>query len=94
MVNLKMTEQEALDCHEKAQELQAEGRHAEAAAGFEKAVAYFAEAEGPRSPDLANVLDDYAESLLALCRYEDAERAARQASEIVSSLLDLLVPRK
>ena len=85
-----MTEQEALESHARAQELQVAGRHAEALERIGQAAAYFAETEGPHSPDLANILDDSAESLLALCQYEEAERAARQAHEIIDQVRDLL----
>src|ERR1039457_1201576 len=78
-----MTEDEALDIHAQAQELQAEGRHAEALAGLERAAQYFAAAEGAQSPDLANVLADWSESLLALCRYTEAEEMVRRAQEIL-----------
>ncbi len=85
-----MTEQEALESHARAQELQTEGRHAEALDRIRQAADYFAETEGPHSPDLANILDDSAESLLALCQYEEAERAARQAHEIIEHVQDSL----
>jgi tetratricopeptide (TPR) repeat protein len=83
-------EQDALESHAWAQELQAAGKHAEALEQIAHALTYFAAAEGPHSPDLANILDDSAESHLALCQYEQAERAARQAHEIVEHVRDAL----
>ena len=85
-----MTEQEALDLHAAAQEQQADGQHAEAVEGFEKAAEYFAVADGAQSPDLANVLDDWADSLLGLCRYEEALSKASQAKEILDAIRDQL----
>src|SRR5712671_379515 len=85
-----MTEQEALKCHDRGQQAQAAGRHAEAIAQFDLAAEYFAEAEGEQSPDLANVLADQADSLLDLCRYAEAEQTARRGKEIADSVRDLL----
>jgi tetratricopeptide (TPR) repeat protein len=87
-----ITEQQALELHARAQELQSEGRHNEALPGLQLAAEYFAAAEGSQSPDLANVLTDWSESLLALCRYYEAEEKARQGKEILYSIRDLLDP--
>lgn len=80
------TDQEAIEKHELAQQLQAEGNHAEALLLFEPVAAHFRSADGDNSPDLANVLLDTADSLLAVCRYEEAERAAREAKDILVPL--------
>ena len=81
-----MTEQQALGCHESAQLLQGLDRHEEALSKLRAAAGYFLATEGAQSPDLANVLADEAESLLALCRYAEAEQAARQATGILEPL--------
>jgi len=70
--------------------MQGDGLHQEAVAEFARAGAYFAAADGEQSPDLANVLMDEAESLLALCRYDAAEQRARRAREIVLGIAPLL----
>src|SRR5436190_14411096 len=85
-----MTEQEALECHDRGQQAQAAGRHTEAIAQFELAAEYFAAAEGEQSPDLANVMADQADSLLELCRYQEAERTARRGKELLDAVRDLL----
>src|ERR1019366_232176 len=85
-----MTESQALESHERGQQLQGEGLHQEAVAEFVRVADYFAIAEGEQSPDLANVLMDEAESLLALCRYDEAQLRARRAKEIVVGVQDLL----
>jgi tetratricopeptide (TPR) repeat protein len=85
-----MTESEALQCHERGQQMQGEGLHAEAVVQFALAAEYFAVAEGEQSPDLANVLMDETESLLALCRYDEAEESARRAKDIVAAIEHLL----
>jgi len=87
-----ITESEALESHERAQELQTQGRHAEALPFLERAADYFASAEGPTSPDLANVLTDWSESLMALCRYVEAEEKARRGKAILDAIRDLLDP--
>lgn len=96
-----MTEDEALNEHGLAQEYQDAGRHGDAVPLLERVSAYFAEADGPHSPDLANVLCDLADSCLALCRYDDAETSARRAAEILRQTREqfddetrlMLVPR-
>ena len=87
-----MTEQEALGLHEQAQQLQAGGEHEKAIAAFSLVAAYFEESEGPQSPDLANILDDRAESLLELCRYADAGVDAKRALDIVEAVAPFLDP--
>jgi hypothetical protein len=42
-----MTGQQALDCHAQGQQLQTEGQHEQAIPQFERAAAYFADADGP-----------------------------------------------
>jgi tetratricopeptide (TPR) repeat protein len=84
-----MTEEQALERHARAQQLQCEGRHEEALAELEAAAGYF-EGENPQSPDLANALADWSESLIAVCRYAEAEQKARRAKEIVAAVRDLL----
>lgn len=96
-----MTEEQALDEHSLAQERQDAGEHAVAVPLLERVAAYFAEADGEMSPDLANVLCDLADSCLALCRYDDAESAAHRAARILRATREqfdddtrlLLVPR-
>lgn len=85
-----MTESQALTCHECGRQLQSEGLDLEALAEFARATEFFAVADGERSPDLANILMDEADSLLALCRYEEAERSARRAKGIVAEIQELL----
>jgi tetratricopeptide (TPR) repeat protein len=87
-----MTESEALDAHSRGQQLQDEGRHQDAIPLLTAAAAWFEEAEGNESLDLANILGDYSESLLALCRYDEAERVSSRARGIVSKVADLLDP--
>lgn len=89
---LPVTEEEALAAHSQAQQWQLEGRHREAAAAFEPVAAFFANAEGEASPDLANVLIDWSESLQALCKYQDAEEKARRGKTILYELRDRLDP--
>lgn len=96
-----MTEDQALAAHALAQEHQEAGLHAESVPLLERVASYFAGAEGESSPDLANVLCDLADSFLALCRYDDAEAAARRAAGILRATREqfdaetrlLLVPR-
>jgi hypothetical protein len=52
--------EEALERVERAHGLQLDGRHPEALDCLEPAVAYFAENDGPQSPDRANLLLDQA----------------------------------
>src|SRR4051812_20965724 len=85
-----MTEQDALECHERGQQAQTEGRHKEAIAQFELACEYFEAADGAESPDLANVLGDWGDSLIELCRYREAEPIARRAKEILTDIRDRL----
>jgi len=85
-----MNEEEALAIHFHAQELQGRGLHAQALPELEKAALYFIAAEGPQSPDLANVLADCSESLQALCRFEEAEEKAREAKDILDAVQSLL----
>ena len=85
-----MTEQEALNCHERGQQAQADGRHEPALAHLQLAAQYFEAEEGVESPDLANILADQADSLLELCRYQEAEGVARRAKEIVDGIRDRL----
>lgn len=87
-----MIEQEALECHARAQDLQSQGRHAAALTELERAAQYFADTEGDASPDLANILADLAETLSGLCRYREAEEKARQAKEIIEKIRRLLDP--
>ena len=87
-----MLEPEALDLHTHSQQLQSEGRHQDALALLTQVAAYFEEAEGPASPDLANVLADQADSCLELCRYSDAERLARRSKGILVPLAAELDP--
>ena len=96
-----MTESEALDAHAHAQQLQESGQHEDAVSLLSGVAAWFAETEGEQSPDLANILADQAESLLALCRYREAAQVSGRAQEIacgVSKDLDpesraILLPR-
>src|SRR5262245_6764045 len=85
-----MNEQEALNWHERGQQAQAGGCHEPALAPLGPAAEYFEAAEGPDSPDLANILADQADSLLELCRYQEAEGIARRAKEILDSIRDRL----
>src|SRR5260221_412072 len=85
-----MTEREALECHNRGQQAQAEGRHEEAIAHFELASEYFEAADGAESPDLANVLADLGDSLIELCRYREAEPIVRRAKEILDAIRDRL----
>ena len=57
-----MTEQQALECHDRGQQAAAEGRHEQAIAAFQSAAEYFEDAEGRDSPDLANILADRVDS--------------------------------
>lgn len=86
------SEHQALELHARVQELQSEGRHEEALAGLEWVARYFTRAEGTSSPDLANVLTDWSESLLALCRYIEAEEKARHGKQILDAIRELLAP--
>ena len=87
-----MTEAEALELHSRAQELQSAGRHAQASGILARVAGYFESEEGPDSLDLANVLADWAESLSALCLYQEAEAAARRSTQILDRLEHLLDP--
>lgn len=87
---LVMTEQQALEWHARAQRDQDQGRHQRAESRLARVARYFESADGIESPDLANVLADQAESLLALCRYREAEQSARRAREIVLAISDRL----
>jgi tetratricopeptide (TPR) repeat protein len=79
-----MTESQALERHQLGQELQSTGHHAAAIAELAQAAAWFAAADGERSPDLANILMDSTDSLLALCQYAEAEQTARRAHTILT----------
>jgi tetratricopeptide (TPR) repeat protein len=87
-----MTESEALDTHARAQQLQEEGRHEAALPLLTAAATWFVGAEGEHSPDLANILTDHAESLLALCRYDEAERVSSRARTSACHIAELLDP--
>jgi len=87
-----MTESQAIHHHERGQQLQTTGDHIQAVAEFAQAATWFAEAEGEQSPDLANVLMDYTDSLLALCQYAEAEQTARRAQTIFTAVADQLDP--
>jgi tetratricopeptide (TPR) repeat protein len=81
-----------LDTHTEAKALQAEGRHEEALSSFERAAQYFAATEEAPSPNLAYILTDWSQSLLALCRYAEAEEKARRGKEILNGIRHLLDP--
>jgi tetratricopeptide (TPR) repeat protein len=81
-----MNEEQALSSHAEGQQLQSEGKHELALDRFAQAAAYFESADGPESPDLANVLADQAQACLFLCRFRDAERLARKMKEIVDTI--------
>jgi len=87
-----MTESQALKHHERGQELQSTGDHATAIDELAQAAAWFAAAEGEQSPDLANVLMDTTDSLLALCHYVEAEQTARRAHTILTAIASQLDP--
>jgi tetratricopeptide (TPR) repeat protein len=94
-----MTETQALRLHARAQDLSDAGNHRRALAALDRVADYFRSIDAPA--DLANIEDDRVESLLGLCRYKDAEAAARRAVKLltpVAHLLDretagLLLPR-
>jgi len=85
-----MTESQAIHHHERGQQLQAAGDHTQAITEFAQAATWFEEAEGEQSADLANVLMDYTDSLLALCHYAEAEQTARRAHTIFTAVADQL----
>jgi tetratricopeptide (TPR) repeat protein len=81
-----MTERQVLEMHGQAQRLQTEGHHQKALFLLDSVAAYVRSAEGRDSPDLANVLTDRVESLLALCRYEQAEAGASESRRILEEI--------
>lgn len=87
-----MTDSEAIKHHERGQQFQSIGNHAQSLAEFSLAAKWFAAAEGEQSPDLANILMDQADSLLTLCRYAEAEGTARRAHSIIAGIAPLLEP--
>ena len=79
-----MTEKQALALHSKAQDLQEAGRHRQALAALDRVADHFRSAK--ELGDLANIDNDRADSLLALCRYREAERAAHEAVKLLSPI--------
>src|SRR5690349_16464066 len=78
----------ALALQQEAERLIEENRPAEAALRLREAIARFEEAEGPDSPDVANLSNQLAQLLVQLGRHDEAEAAAARALAIIEPLLD------
>jgi len=76
---------DAIALHEEGQAAAEAGRHAEACALFAEAADRAAIEDGPNSPDLANILSDYAESLMDLLQFATAVAKATQAVQILET---------
>ena len=75
----------AIALHEQGQAAAEAARHAEACALFAEAAERAAIEEGPNSPDLANILSDYAESATDLLQFSTAVEKATQAVRILET---------